>query len=357
MTRKCPHCGEEIREEAIFCRFCRTDVEPPIWMSSLEKCPHCAEWVEQGLEDCPLCGKQREVGVIPRVPRPTRDRPKRPDELIADLRRETQAEEEYYDAPEIEFQAEFEPEIEPEPEPVRRPPPPSWSQPIEDASFEATAPDKGDDWSGLLGRRIKDESRELRPISELLPEETAREASAPRSNILPSLLRGLLAILLVGGIGVGILALVTGPGKEFISQMLTPEPTSTPVILPTRTPYFAPTLPPIVETEQTPSADETPVEQSCVLWDQVSLADADNEMCVYGVVRRWFSSGEIRFVAIFSEDTGTFAFVDYETTHPEVRPGTCIMSEGMIEIMRGTRPFIDISESWQFCPEELNTGS
>jgi hypothetical protein len=55
--RNCPHCGKEIQDEAAFCRFCRHDVAPPLWLTSLQKCPYCAEWVERGIERCPLCGK------------------------------------------------------------------------------------------------------------------------------------------------------------------------------------------------------------------------------------------------------------------------------------------------------------
>lgn len=55
--RNCPHCNREIQDEAVICRFCRQDVDPPLWLTSLQKCPFCAEWIERGIGRCPLCSK------------------------------------------------------------------------------------------------------------------------------------------------------------------------------------------------------------------------------------------------------------------------------------------------------------
>jgi hypothetical protein len=89
---------------------------------------------------------------------------------------------------------------------------------------------------------------------------------------------------------------------------------------------------------------------NCVEWDQVSLQDARKTMCVYGVVKRWFAAGDLPFVVIFSEEPGTFALVDREQEHSDVRPGECIRGEGEIEVMSGTRPFIDIQGTILPCP-------
>jgi WD40 repeat protein/tRNA A-37 threonylcarbamoyl transferase component Bud32 len=87
----------------------------------------------------------------------------------------------------------------------------------------------------------------------------------------------------------------------------------------------------------------------CVLWNQVILEDADREMCVYGNIKRWFAIEGIPFVAIFSEDAGTFAFMDYKRDHPEVKPGTCIKAMGIVKTLRGVRPIIEITDNLQFC--------
>jgi hypothetical protein len=75
-------------------------------------------------------------------------------------------------------------------------------------------------------------------------------------------------------------------------------------------------------------------------------------VCVEGVVKRWFSIPDMPFVAIFTEEVGTFAIVDRLGPHPEVRPGTCLQATGPIEIMRGPRPFIDIAGEVTLCDSE-----
>jgi hypothetical protein len=352
MTRKCPHCGEEIREEAIFCRFCRRDIEQPIWMSTLQKCPFCAEWIEIGLDDCPLCGKRLEENKEAKVfttSEPVYPQPKDPDALIASLRREAHPE----DAP-----AE-----EPEPDIVLPPEMPEipgispsesmddeWARSVESSPIHSVLESSSSRIPGLRKRRVDPEASGIRPISELIPDDEAAATESPIHG-LPTIVRRIISLLLIIGLGVGLIALIVGPGKQFVGALLTPEPTATKTITPTTAPMHAATLPP-VESE-TPTSEVTTGPGDCVYWDQVSLSNADETMCVYGPIRRWFASGDIPFVAIFSETYGSFAFVDYETGHPEIRPGDCIIGTGPIEIMRGTRPFIDITGAVEKCPEEL----
>ncbi len=113
-----------------------------------------------------------------------------------------------------------------------------------------------------------------------------------------------------------------------------------------------PTLPPSPTSRQA-AADavtETPTQPSCLLWDQITLEDAGQTLCAYGQVKRRFVTGELPFVALFTEELGTLYIVDRLTSHPEVSAGTCIMATGVVEIMSGARPFIDANGNLLTCP-------
>jgi hypothetical protein len=341
--RDCPHCGKEIREEAIYCRFCRRDVAPPIWMTDLQKCPFCAEWIEPDLENCPLCNKLIHAATTPEATL----KKKRADDFVSNLRQRL-------------ARSEPPPRIipeEPEPssdQPVQSPQPPASKMPRRAPTFKA--PRATEEEIPFLRSRRLDEPRGVRPLSDFLPgeikEEVPREVS---TGALPSLFRALFVVLLIGVIGIGVIILAVGPGRTFIGQMLSPEPTKTPTPYPTNTPFIAPTLPPIADTTQIPTSDRsiTP-DLTCILWNEVSLEDVGRELCVYGVVKRWFAVEDIPFVAIFSEEPETFYFIDRTTTYPRVR-GTCVMAVGTVELMRGTRPFIDVADTLEPCPEDIQS--
>ncbi|MFQ5942674.1 MAG: zinc ribbon domain-containing protein [Anaerolineales bacterium] len=55
--RDCPNCSQEIQDEAVFCRHCHTELEPPLWLTSMRRCPYCAEWIENDLERCGYCDR------------------------------------------------------------------------------------------------------------------------------------------------------------------------------------------------------------------------------------------------------------------------------------------------------------
>jgi hypothetical protein len=312
-------------------------------MSTLEKCEFCAEWIESGLEKCPLCGKEITLQLETQTP-PFKS--SEPNNLIANLRRQSLPEDEpdeelsvdRVDLPSDTLWGQFTGGGDSQPLPS---PPPAF-KPVEE-------------FKPLRGRRT-DESTRLRPIDDLLPEEDDQgRRRLPRISVSGSFIRSIFIILVVGALGVGGIALAVGPGRAFISELLTPVPTLTRAPLPTPSPVFAATLPPVDEPETTdtvqPTTTITDWQTGCVLWDKVTLENADQELCVYGEVKRWFSVTDIPFVAIFSEYPGSFALVDHSRDHPEVRPGMCLKVRGMIEVMRGVRPYIEVGNSIETCPD------
>jgi hypothetical protein len=341
--RNCPHCGKEIKDEAIFCRYCRREVTPPVWMSRLQKCTFCAEWIEPGLDHCPICRNTLKTPEEGEAPRPKEEEP---DSFIANLRRQAERLDLHTHKPPSSESKTPEAEITPPPTDPPKPAP---------RFTPAIPPSNG--LSGLRSRRL-DRAVEMRPLDDMLSSELpAKEKGIDRPRVTTSLLRALLVMLCVAVVGVVAIALITGPGKSLFQKVVTELPSQTPGLAKAETPFAAVTLPGKPSPEVTLASSPSPTtsgEQTCLSWDQVSLSDAGRELCVYGVVRRWFSVEDVPFVAIFSEEEGTFAFVDRNAKHTEVRSGMCMMATGQIEVMRATRPFIDVEASgMHLCTDDL----
>lgn len=64
-TRKCPDCAEEIKANAIMCRFCHRGLSE----EHFKKCIFCAEMVRAKAKKCPFCQSDlTEPGQPPRPP-------------------------------------------------------------------------------------------------------------------------------------------------------------------------------------------------------------------------------------------------------------------------------------------------
>jgi hypothetical protein len=91
----------------------------------------------------------------------------------------------------------------------------------------------------------------------------------------------------------------------------------------------------------------------CLLWSEITVAMEGQQVCVFGIIKRRFRvDAEIPYMAIFSEEEGTFAIVDRLTFYTQFRPGDCIQAVGEVELMRGVRPFIDAGNALTTCPAE-----
>ncbi|MGD2059030.1 MAG: zinc ribbon domain-containing protein [Anaerolineales bacterium] len=372
--RNCPHCNNEIQDEAVFCRFCRKDVDPPLWMTSLVKCPFCAEWVERGIDRCPLCGKAISAEQPFSIELEADENPEAEDFLAklrssglpdSDEEEEPGLEEElpastsaFYpdsvpeeiDPDSVELQSEPLSLEEEEQEAAEEPSQPV-SQPIdEDRSIKRTPSQPADEGIAVLhSRRLdyvsdfeRDEEKDTQPEAapEPSPVETFLEGPWPR----------LIAVAIVAVVIIASGIILYPRVKAAIETIATPSAIAG--IIPARS----------TETEivETPTSETTPgvgvllptpkaTENNCFAWDEITLEMAGQSVCAYGEIRRWFRVDEIPYVAIFSEDPGTFAIIDRGQTYPDYTPGTCITTTGEVEVMRGTRPFIEAQGDLETC--------
>ncbi|MGH2619625.1 MAG: zinc ribbon domain-containing protein [Anaerolineales bacterium] len=339
--RSCPHCSRQIQDEAIYCRYCRRGLEPALWISAMRKCPYCAEWIELEAETCQYCERDSVAAGVEYTPPFVESEP---EDLSQQLRRSL-------------LDQDF---VEPAEVPEKPEAPSSRVSFIRQRGELATAGiDPRSKGTGRL-RAVQptgtEDSGEFRRDSLWAaavegPLAFRAEQPKPRSRVPAGLLRGAIAVVILGGVGLGLFTLAQGPAAAFFRGALaTAVPTPTPLSGPTATPRVAPTLPPATEQVQ-PTEPGPTVIPDCLAWDQVGVDDEGSELCVYGVIKRWFAAEDIPFVAIFSEDPGTFAIIDRTTAH-SVRPGDCILARGAVAIMSGTRPHIDAAGSLEECPAD-----
>ncbi len=337
--RDCPHCHKEIQDEARYCRSCRQDVEPPLWLTSLRKCPYCAEWVERGIDSCPLCSK-------PLIPEEAAAPQSEGESFLAKLRQEALDEEQEPVPAEEEIPSEPAPEIQ-TPMVYQTP---SSPEPEE----EEFIPTSQAGLAAMHSRSLEaedpfDRRSTLLPVDEYDEFEELVERSFPIGRvariagvIFGIAIIGVILYFIVNSVGrIDLPALLPGPSDA------APADTATAELIPTATTQSAETIEPGALLPTIP-----PTGSPCVPWSQVSLKDEGETICSYGEVKRWFRvNSEMPYMAIFSEDLGTFAIADRTRTYPEYLPGDCIQVEGVVEVMRGSRPFIDAQGELAICPE------
>ncbi len=193
-------------------------------------------------------------------------------------------------------------------------------------------------------------------VSEVEPEEQASDeqpaVEVSRRALPLAILQGLIVVGLIGGLGYLAVTLARGPvGARLAEALATDIPTETPIPGPTATLRSASILPPATSVAPDPTETGGSTTGGCLRWDQITLEHEGEELCVYGIIRRWFAVSDVPFVGVFSEESGTFVVIDRTTTHEAIQ-GDCVVARGAVEIMSRTRPDIDVNGTLESCPED-----
>ena len=208
--KRCPICAELIDEQSTVCPFCGEQLQtapPPVppatvadTQPSQKSCPICGEMIDAHLSVCPICGEN--IGAPQSVVEPQTEpvaapRPEREPEPVAPTRPEREPERVAASRPELEPEPVVPPRPERKPEPVPEPEP-----------------------------EVKSAGSAIPPINPT-PRSSYHDEPPRKNNSLKYIL-GLLAFLLIAGVGALCYLLFfkgdkqDGPDKEAAAQQVNP---------------------------------------------------------------------------------------------------------------------------------------
>lgn len=75
-------------------------------------------------------------------------------------------------------------------------------------------------------------------------------------------------------------------------------------------------------------------------WQELDLSDVGRDLCVTGIVKSAYDSGEAFFVTLGAAPDA-FSILSYDWMFPDVAPGMCVAVEGTIEQL-GSAPVYQV---------------
>ncbi len=99
-------------------------------------------------------------------------------------------------------------------------------------------------------------------------------------------------------------------------------PTAQPIIIPTSSPV-------VIEVNR---VYPNPPVDGCVLWSDVSLADAGKDLCVYGLVRTTYEGAPDEFYIRFGDQADDFRMVMLDVEEPPSLIGECVYQTGKVKV-------------------------